>query len=234
MTCIDLKDKTLGELAAGSPSLIPLFNRYKLDYCCGGKDTLMDALVAAGVDLEDACRELEQKTDNAGQAGETEKDWRNESIPVLVDYLLETHHVFMKDALEELNLLLFKILKVHFHSHGDTLLEVHGLFGALKRELEAHLVKEEEELFPMILKYEEHPENQLKKEILEYIDLVEREHDGAGEIFKKIAEITGDYTPPGDACGSFLRTYQLLDSLEKDTFNHIHLENTVLFGKIFE
>lgn len=52
----------------------------------------------------------------------------------------------------------------------------------------------------------------------------------AGDIFNELEVLTNDFTTPEDACYSYMRTYELLDALEKDTFNHIHVE-TVLYLK---
>jgi iron-sulfur cluster repair protein YtfE (RIC family) len=37
----------------------------------------------------------------------------------VIDYILDTHHTFMREVLDEHNSLVFKVLKVHFKGHGD-------------------------------------------------------------------------------------------------------------------
>jgi regulator of cell morphogenesis and NO signaling len=225
-------NKSLGEIVTAYPATVPELNKYKLDYCCGGKDTLGDAVKNLKLNEQSVLNDLEKAVVKAIESDKVTKDWSDASMSDIISHILNTHHVFMKETLSELNNLMFKILKVHFKTDGEILLQVHHLFGNLKTELEAHLVKEEENLFPMIIEYEKSKNDSLKSQILKFIDETESEHDTAGDVLKELARITGDYTAPENACGSYRRTYYLLNDLEKDTFNHIHLENTVLFGKL--
>ncbi|WP_010530372.1 hemerythrin domain-containing protein [Lentibacillus jeotgali] len=61
---------------------------------------------------------------------------------------------------------------------------------------------------------------------------LENEHDASGGILKRIREITDGFQPPSDACNSYRITYARLAELENDTFQHIHLENHVLFKQL--
>ncbi len=222
---------SLGEIVKAFPGTVPTFNKYKLDYCCGGKDTLKTAAEALQLNADSILNEINIIITESGTSKNKDIDWDKESTGSIIDYILNKHHVFMKEALAELNFLMFKILKVHFKTEGETLLQVHKLFGDLKTEMEAHLVKEEENLFPMIIEYERSKNPELKNKISSYIKETESEHDTAGDVFKELEKVTNDYTAPEDACPTYIRTYKLLDALEKDTFNHIHLENTILFGR---
>lgn len=223
---------TLGELAARFPFTVPVLNRYKLDYCCGGKDSLGEAAGRSDLDLSLLLHELDGEIENAETAGIKIRDWSVEPVPEIIKHILNTHHLFMKDSLSELNTLLVRVLNTHFQNDSEILLEVHKLFGLLKTDLEAHLAKEETRLFPLILEYDRTEDPDLKRRILLYLEEAEGEHEEAGRLFEKLAVITEDYRAPEHACGSWRRAYSLLDDLEKDTFNHIHLENTVLFGKV--
>jgi len=221
---------TLGNIVSKYPNTISVMNQYKLDYCCGGKDTLELAIENLGLnhmEVVDALKEVivDQKIDEV-------IDWKQASYKEIIDHILSTHHVFMRDVLEELNISLFKLLKVHYKTHGESLLKIHKLFGTLKTELEAHLIKEEENLFPMILSYEQSKDPKVKEAIVKFINDTEDEHDAAGNLFKALANETNDYSVPEGACFTYKRAYELLDALEKDTFNHIHMENSILFEMI--
>jgi regulator of cell morphogenesis and NO signaling len=231
MNNIDI-NKSLGDLVTDFPAIVSTMNKYKIDYCCGGKDKLKEAIIALDLNELEVMKELELSVVQFNETAKSTKLWGDESMNNIIDFILNTHHVFMKETLGELNFLMFKILKVHFRTEGETLLKVHSLFGQLKTELEAHLVKEEENLFPMILEYEKSHDPGLLSEIRKYINETESEHDTAGDVFKELETITDNYTAPDGACPTFLRTYNLLNALEKDTFNHIHMENSILFGKL--
>jgi regulator of cell morphogenesis and NO signaling len=67
--------------------------------------------------------------------------------------------------------------------------------------------------------------NKIKKFVIE----TESEHDTAGDILRELAKVTHDYQTPRGACTTFKLVYTKLDTLEKDLFRHIYLENSVLF-----
>ncbi|MEX1377303.1 MAG: iron-sulfur cluster repair di-iron protein [Eubacteriales bacterium] len=226
---INLKS-TLGEIVSLYPNTASVMNKYKIDYCCGGKNTLENALSENSLNCEKVVSELEKEAEEIKLDNIT--NWNNESLSKIVDYILDKHHTFMKKALEEINILMFKILKVHYNTNGESLLVIHNLFGQLKTELEEHLVKEEENLFPLIKEYELNDREADKNSILKFIAETESEHDKAGDLFKALEAATNDFTPPENACASYIRTFKLLDALEKDTFNHIHMENSILFPRI--
>ena len=222
--------ETVGGLATRIPDAAPVMEQFRIDYCCGGKDVLADVLAGLPADSDTVISELETATQAADN--QAVADWSKMSRSQIVDYLLDNHHIFMKETLEELNMLMFRILKVHYKSDGESLLKIHKLFGTLKTELEEHLVKEEENLFPLIVEYDESENEVTKQAILKFIKDTEDEHDAAGDLFKALEVATNDFTAPEHACYSYKRTFELLDALEKDTFNHIHTENSILFPMI--
>ena len=98
-------------------------------------------------------------------------------------------------------------------------------------ELEQHIVKEETEDFPTLLRHETAPTAETRRELDDILASLESEHAAAGDILKELRHITNDYTPPEGACGTYRLVYQRLEALESDTFEHIHLENNILFPR---
>jgi regulator of cell morphogenesis and NO signaling len=104
-------------------------------------------------------------------------------------------------------------------------------FGALRADLEPHLLKEERVLFPLIR------ELVLATTMPSFhcgslrnpISVMEREHDTAGALLAEVRELTGGYTCPPDGCTSYEMLYRGLAELESDTHLHVHKENNVLF-----
>ena len=84
----------------------------------------------------------------------------------------------------------------------------------------------------MIIEYSEAETDIDSDQRLAGILELEDEHDTAGDIIKELRELTDDYQLPEDACNSFKLTYQLLQDLEADLFQHIHLENNILFARL--
>ena len=63
------------------------------------------------------------------------------------------------------------------------------------------------------------------------IKMMEEEHDAAGDIFKRISELTNKYQTPEGACNTFKALYAKLEEFEDDLHQHVHLENNILFPK---
>ena len=222
-------NQNLGEIVSIFPGAAEIFNRYKIDYCCGGHDTLAGALDEIAVQHNSIVEELNIEYEKFIKTNSEYKDWRKENPSTLIKHIVQTHHEFTKKQLREIDILLLKVLKVHFKRHSEELLKVHKYFGTLKTELEEHLIKEEEHLFPLIENFEKTNDNSILLEIQQIIRDTEAEHDAAGNILKELEKITRDFNAPADACTSFKLVYTKIHDLEKDLFIHIYLENSVLF-----
>ena len=98
-------------------------------------------------------------------------------------------------------------------------------------ELDQHLIKEEEILFPMMKEYSANASKELFGKIVSVLKETEDEHETAGNVLKELRSITQDYTVPADGCNTYSMTYRGLQELEEDLFEHIHLENNILFKK---
>ena len=223
---------TLGEVVLMFPGAVEIFNNNRIDFCCGGQRTLEEAVQEKGIDGPVLISELNDKFQLSVRSGKETRDWRNADPNELIDFILNTHHVFMKKELPEIAELLFLVLKVHFASNGENLLEIHKLFGNLRTELEGHLIKEEENLFPLIQDYTTTNNPDTLRLIQQFITDTEDEHEAAGDIIHRIEEITDNFTPPPEACTTYNLLYKKMDLMFKDLFNHIHLENNVLFSTI--
>jgi regulator of cell morphogenesis and NO signaling len=149
-------------------------------------------------------------------------DWLRETPDRIINHIVYTHHVYLKKELPKIGPLLFSILRTHGKKHRE-LIEIYLLFNDLKIELENHIVKEEELIFPAMRLYESSRTNENRKNLLELINEIEGEHKAAGNIMKKIRKITNHFTLPMDACRTFELSYKKLEEIEKDIFLHIHI-----------
>ena len=159
-------------------------------------------------------------------------NWQDKSMKEIIGHIHDNHHVTTKEILEELNFLAFKILKVHYKDHGEQLLKVHRLVGLMKTELEAHLVKEEEDLFPMIMTYEVSGDAELLEAIGKFIQGTEAEHKLISDLFEELKLVTNDFRPPAGACNAYRKTFNFMDVLDKDICRHFNLESNVLFTRL--
>jgi regulator of cell morphogenesis and NO signaling len=217
---------TLADIVNRNPAAGRILERHRLDYCCGGQRTLAAACIDAGVDPSVVLAEL----DAAGPG--TEPEWAALDAGQLVDHLEATHHHYLHEELPRLSELVAKVLGVHGGRHAE-LAAVARTYEALRADLEPHLAKEEMVLFPMIRELAEAgptaPPSFHCGSIANPIRVMLLEHDRAGELLAELRALTGDFTPPADACASYTALYNGLAELEADTHLHVHKENNVLF-----
>ncbi len=100
---------------------------------------------------------------------------------------------------------------------------------SLKTDIEVHLGKEEQILFPLIRQMEAYQNDQGPVpdmhcgSIGNPIRQMEHEHEVAGQFLVQMRQITDSYFLPNDACPTFTALFEGLDALEKDLHEHIHL-----------
>jgi regulator of cell morphogenesis and NO signaling len=223
-----ISTRTLASFVNVQPAAARVFEHHRLDYCCGGDQTLGDACARAGVDPSVVLAEL----DAIGGSSEP-APWTTLSPAQLVDHLEGTHHRYLHEELPRLSALADKVTGVHGERHP----ELHGVraaFIAVRDDLQPHLAKEERILFPMIRELTaatEAPQFHCGS-LANPIRVMMMEHDHAGELLAELRAVSGDYRLPDDACASYDALYRGLEELEADTHLHIHKENNVLFPAV--
>ncbi len=226
----NITEQTLASIVTGNHSAVPVLEKYHLDFCCKGKRTLADACKEKGLAVEEVSAELQ----NATAPTLTNKMPFNQmSAEQLISYILIHHHFYVAQSMPTI---LGHLEKVSF-KHGDRypyMVEVFHIFKEIKEEMTSHMQKEEMVLFPRIKEVEalhntNHSRNLSDGYISAPIQVMELEHDHAGDLLYKIRELTNNYTPPADACTTFQVCLAELKEFEEDLHKHVHLENNILF-----
>ncbi|PLR83334.1 iron-sulfur cluster repair di-iron protein [Bacillus sp. V33-4] len=211
------------------PKSSDIFKRHRIDFCCGGNIPLNDAAAQRNVDVDSLMEELNEVYQKSGNEPADIKTWMATGSAELIEQIKEKFHRPLEEELSQLSPYVTKVSRVHGDRRPE-LLKVYELYYELKKELLEHTAKEEESIFPLLLKLETAPEAE-RTRILEEIRQLEKEHDHAGAILKELRDITSDFTPPLDACGTYRLVYKRLEMLEEQTFMHVHLENNILFPR---
>ena len=215
------QETTIGAVVAELPKASEIFAKYGIDFCCGGHRSLAEVMQQQGLDSESIYLELQILKEDREQsyAG---NQFSEMSVEVLTDYIEDTHHSYLREALPDIADLLATILRVHGMNHKE-LFDIYKVFGTLKTDLEQHLLKEEAMLFPTM------EEGSGKEELIQELATeIIKEHEGAGVLLEQLRTMTKDYQVPADTCATYARTYAMLEELEKDLHQHIHLENNIL------
>ena len=230
-------EMTVREVAVRVPESTRLFETLHIDYCCGGNRPLTQACATAGVEVDNVMEQLSAL--EKSEPGDSALDFEKLSATDLITHILETHHVFTKSEMDRIQALVTKVISAHGANHPE-LLTVGELFQRLCADLSPHMFKEEQILFPYIVKMEQAETYEQPVPFAPFgtvrnpIRMMMLEHDTAGDILRKLRAVTSDYRVPSDGCLSYKTLYQALEGFEQDLHQHIHLENNVLFQKAVE
>jgi regulator of cell morphogenesis and NO signaling len=228
------KESIIGDIVTANYKYAQVFKNVGIDFCCNGNRTIEQACEKKGIEATDILQQL-QKLDVVNNSITDYNSW---PLDLLADYVVKKHHRYVQQKTLEIQPYLNKIVKVHGAQHPE-LLEVEALFNASAGELAQHMKKEELILFPYVAKLVQAQQTHTKATasfgtVQNPIQMMMAEHDTEGERFRKIAELTNNYTPPSDACNTYIVTFGLLKEFEDDLHMHIHLENNILFPKAIE
>jgi regulator of cell morphogenesis and NO signaling len=218
-----LPDCTVGELVAARPGRSRVFQGYGIDFCCQGGRTLREACERKGLPLDTVVDQLE-----AESADRPAPENNPATLPPaeLAAYIVARHHAFLRNELPRLRAMSERVAKVH-GGHTPAMQEVFDVLTAMADELDFHMAKEEQILFPAIIAMSR---GEIAPQSLDGpINCMIHEHDDAGAALARLRELTGGYAPPDCACNTWRALYAGLAELEGDLHRHIHLENAVLF-----
>lgn len=211
---------TLGQLATTHPLSTQVFLRYRLDFCCGGKQTLADACRARGLDPQSVIREIEDESGAA--SGER---WDAAPIPQLIDFIISRYHHTLRRDLPGLIEAAHRVERVHAAKPSCPV----GLAAHLEEvhiTLLRHMDKEEQALFPMVLG------GGVGARLHMPVRMMMEEHDDHGVNLVTLRRLAHDFIPPAEACATWRALYIGLERLEGELMEHIHLENNVLFPRV--
>ncbi len=226
---IDAGGVTVAELAISHPGALSVFNKYNIDYCCGGNRSLDEACTREGLNADKIRQEILSSPAQSSIIPARAENW---SASLLADYIVQNHHEYVRSAIPEIEALLEKVCAAHGEDNID-LLNIQQDFTDLAEELLNHMNKEEIALFPAIKRMESQDDSghPLNVSLQAPIAMMEHEHAIAGDLMKSIRNLTHHYTVPEFACPTYRVTYQKLKEFDQDLMTHVHLENNILFRK---
>lgn len=227
-----LQQQTLAEIVTDNYRTAAVFEKYHLDFCCNGKRSLEKACEEKNLNVAEVLSQLESTTrrDNTDQF-----NYQQLSLTALANHIVSTHHQYVKNEMPLITMYLQKIAAKHCGRHPE-MLQVFEIFTGLQHEMELHMQKEEQVLFPRIRQTEalalDEPGVHSNRSYLQApIHVMEDEHDAAGEAMAAIRTLTNNYTLPEDACTTYKLSFAALQAFEADLHHHVHLENNILFPK---
>jgi regulator of cell morphogenesis and NO signaling len=215
----ELLDQTLGYIASTLPGSTRVFHDLHLDFCCGGDTSLRQAAQALGLDA----LQVQERLHALDPDEHPDYDWNTAPFDKFIEHLLQRYHAVHREQLPELIRLAARVEHVH-GERPNCPLGLTSLLQDMQMELESHMQKEEQILFPMI-------QRGSSPLIGGPISVMRFEHQQHGEALDRLAEITHDIQIPPNACNTWQALYRGLQEFRMDLMQHIHLENNLLFAR---
>jgi regulator of cell morphogenesis and NO signaling len=226
-------DTRIADIAAQNPAAIRVFQRFGIDFCCGGKRPVGEVCAEKQMTFGELRTELE----SAGAASAPDLPGAEATLTELVRFIVDKYHADLRVELPRLSQMAAKVLDAHGERYPAMLPALVATLRGLREELESHMMKEERVLFPYVERLEQAASRSERLgpspfgSIQAPIGMMEHEHADAAEALARLRQLTGGYDPPADACNTFRGLYFGLAELEKALHEHIHLENNVLFPR---
>ena len=226
MTAPSLIDSasSLGELVAERPLRAQLFQQLRLEYCCGGQQTLAEACAKRGLEF-DQVRAALDTLDKTGpeSAGVESRDWREVQTAELCAHIVTVHHDGLREAFPRIERLLATVVRVH-GNREPRLRDAQRCFSEIRSELEPHLASEENVLFPACI-----ASDQTGAPIEELVlEEHESDHAALGYALVALRILCGDYDRQAALCNTHRALLDALEAFEQDLHRHVHEENNIL------
>ena len=220
MTQLRFED-TVGRIATEHPASIRVFQRYRIDFCCGGREALSQACGERGLDPASVALEIEAEE---ARTPERRVRWDERPLPAVIDHILARYHRPLDTELPRLIEMAEAIARVHGPKDPAFLDGIASRVRTVCEDLQQHLRQEEDVVFPMLRGVGASASGGS-------VALLTREHEAVGAMLDSLRRDTDDFTPPEEACATWRALYEGLEMLERDCHEHIHLENNVLFPR---
>lgn len=225
-------NRSVGSIVNDNFAAARVFKYFGIDFCCGGAMLLDDACRNAGVDVDAVCAALADSHDSSRGA----IPFASWPTDLLIDYVLKIHHRDIRAKGPQLLKDIERVAEVHGEAHPE-LCQLATLFAASLEDLENHLQKEEQVLFPYGYKLFEASINKDRVEkmhcgtVANPIRVMHSEHSDEGTRYKYIRNLMNGFIAPEDACVSYRLMLADLEAFMDGLFEHIHLENNILFPR---
>lgn len=234
---IDTK-KSVGEIAAEVPGAVKVFETWGIDYCCGGSQPFDQACREAGAPIRAIQNTLEAGVIPSQENGAASMDWNGRPYAEIIKYILDQHHAYTRRQGDRLKVLAEKVEVAHGKNHPE-LKEIKSMITEMVDELDGHMTKEEDVIFPAIIEAELKLAGQRgpwanPHSLVHPLKILRWEHAVTGDEFQKLHKVTLGFSVPSDGCVSYRELFDGLKELEADLHRHVHLENNILFKKVEE
>lgn len=216
-------ESIVAEIVTDIPLSADIFRKYGIDFCCGGNISINEAVKNKKVDAETLIDEINELPNH--DQGNINVKYLD--APSLIQYIQSRYHETMREEFKNLSPYVTKVAKVHGPNH-PFLIQLQDLYRQYRDGMLEHMAQEDEHDFPALIKLSRGEQVDHSSDIIQ--SLVD-DHTQTGQLLEDMRELTSQYQPPSEACQTWSLVYHRLMNLERETHEHVHLENHVLFNK---
>jgi len=223
-------ERTVADFATENLARTRVFENFGIDYCCGGEIPLADACERQGISTEQVLQAIAECDRNEPQVPVKLAD---AAIGDLVASILNEHHAFLWSELPRLD-----ELHVHVSGHHAAqqpyLMRSLEVYRELRSELEDHMRKEEQFLFPLCSALDDSAVPELMGVISSMLEKYEEEHKQVGLLLSELHSMHNGYAITEGMCRKQQALLSRLAQLEEDIHLHVYKENHILFNMLRE
>jgi regulator of cell morphogenesis and NO signaling len=226
-------ERAIGDIVAADYRAAGVFEKHGIDFCCGGQIPLSEASREKGLDPTALLAEIDAAMKSPIDRSRNFVAWES---PFLADYIINTHHSWLRENDPAIVSYTTKIASVHGRNHPE-LAEIARIFAKIASDMTGHLREEEEVLFPAIRRIDASrkagsaPTAADQATMAASLATLGRDHEEIGGATHEIRRLAAGYALPADACTTYALTYAKLAEFEEDLHQHVHLENNILFPR---
>src|SRR5699024_5153281 len=169
-------EETPASIVKVFPNSSDLFKERRMNFCCNGDRSLKEVFSTENHDSEAVLSELNTAYSEWHNSNPKSADWDAMPLSELVDCIVNNHLAYLNEELGPVEKFVTKIYNVH-GERDPHLVKLHQLYNEFKLLIETHMINEENNVFPLIKKYEVSPNESFKQNILEATSKMENEHE---------------------------------------------------------
>ena len=213
-------DQTVSDIVNADYRTADVFRKYGIEFCCGGKLSLRTICDIKNLRINIVREELEESTRTICLPNSLK--FENWDIDFLTDYIINVHHEYLRKALPATK----DHLAMFVNGHRDKfsyLPDLLKIFIELENFALPHLQEEETIIFPYIrqISHAYHSKESYAALLVRTLrkpveNIMNHENESLNRLLRQMRQLTGDYTPPKNACTSHGVIFSKLKEIDND------------------
>lgn len=229
--------QSIRDIVTAQPSAAAILERFEINLCKQGENSLREVCSELQLSVEQVLEKL-TAAENAAN-GSRELDPAVAPLAQLIQHIVRSHHVYVRQELPRLEHLAHKIAT----KHGDRAPEfkrIAAVISELRQDMSSHFEKEEQVLFPYIAQMDQEPliafvpPQACFHSVAQPVFMMVQDHETVSRLTAELEQLTHGFTPADWACTNHIGFIGALREFRDNLARHVELENDFLFPRAIE